>query len=547
MLLWLAGCVPAPDEAAPLVITPFEEEEGEDSASPTDDTAVDSGADSAVLPPLVEAPTLLINEVMSANTCSVGLDGTTPDYLELYNASAETVTLDRVAVWDGDGVIWVGDPAVEIAPAGWFLLYADGRTDKTDHAPFTLSAGGDTLTVAVDGQVTDRIALGLLPDDLAWARFPDGGEWDLTGYATPAASNGLGPADFVDPFLGGYTIDRLHEVNVTLDAAAISALGRSPQTYTEGGVSFDEIGVEPVGIRIRGSSTFQPIDQKPSLKIDLNRYAEGTYCGDLNKVNLLNMIYDYGFIKQWSAYHVMRQMGVVSARNGFARVSINEEYRGVYLYSEAYDDIALNTFYGYDDVEGWMIWEESGLECETDTCDDAIVQGMLRVASGPPSEAALQDLESRLDVDEALAEIAGELIVQQWDGYCAPHNFRYAWNPVTGLLAILPSSVDLTFDSPTRSVNLYSCPGSPLLDFCLGIERCASRYDEILLEYADGIEGWMDLDAQFDQIYALVAPTYADERYGYVRGEAEQIASFEQIRAYFHEMPAVIRAQVASH
>jgi len=553
-MFWLLlACATSSESPTPGVITPIGDGEdtgptvpddpsGDDTASPPD-TGESDPPD-----PVEEAPRIWINEAMSSNTCSFAVAGTMPDWVELYNDSAETVGLDEITLWDSTGAMWIGPAGESIAPGGYYVVLADGGSTGA-HAPFKLSSEGDTLSLAVRGQVTDRLGTGLLSDDVAWGRFPDGGDWDITSGGTPGVTNGMAPAEYVDPTANVYSLNALKQVSITLSDSAVASLASVPSSYVEGGVSIDGALFDPVGVRLRGSMTFQPLTGKPAFKVDLNRYDGADYCGEIKKVNLLNMYYDASMVREYMAYYVNRQLGVIAPRNAYAQVSVNDAYIGVELLSEAYDDVLLDEWFGYDNQDGYMIWEEAGLECETGECDNDLVQAYLSILNDPATDENVALLEQHLDLDESLREIAAELTLGQWDGFCAPHNFRYAYNPVTGLISILPSSLDLTFGNLgyTYGGDFFQCNGSSLLSWCLSNNSCEQRYIDILQEEAEGIEGGGDSDMQIDavmeQARLLMEPVVADETRGQYT-EEQWVEQFTAVRSYLHGLPDQIRAQI---
>lgn len=559
MLLLLLACSATPEPTTSDVIAPIDDgtpdrPDSGDSGDDGDSGEADSGdsGGGTVADPVDEAPRILLNEAMSNNDCSYGVDGSMPDWFELYNASARSVTLDRIAVWDSSGAVWMGPAGTTLEPGGYYVVLADGAATGGQHAPFNLSRDDEKLTVIVDGQVTDRLGMGWLDEDMAWARFPDGGEWDLTMGGTPGESNGVEPQVFTDGTSNLFTRDRVMRLDIDFDSAAESSLTRSPQTYVQAAVSFNGVVYDPVGVRLRGSMTFQPLTGKPAFKIDMNRYADSTYCGEMKKFNSLNMYYDASLVREYMAYYIMREFGVAAVRNTYAQVYNNSDYIGIELLSETYDDVFLDQWYGYDGGVDYMIWEESGLECEEGACDNSIVNNCIGIYNNQSAtEDNLAALEQCMDVDEVLREIATELTLGQWDGYCAPHNFRYAYNPVTGLIQVLPSSLDLTFDNLGYSYggNYFQCSGSRLLSWCLSIDSCEEQYLGILDELADRIEDdsaeGMQTDAVMDEIYALIEPLVASEtrgQYNYAQWEQQ----FGYVRTYLQALPDEIRTQVDS-
>lgn len=523
------------------------------------DTDVDDTDTDAPLPPEDPPPDVLLNEVMPKNGFSHVVDGAYPDWIELYNASALTVALDRVTITDGSGRVWMGTEG-ELAPGGFHLVYADAGTGA-DHAPFTLDGSGDTVTVAVDGWVTDRLATGELDADVSWARFPDGGQWAPTIWTTAGASNGSTPSDTLDTNSTMWGLYGVHNVNLELSTSAVSTLRSSYTTYVEGDVTIDGVTVEGVGVRLRGSSTLRTIDQKCSFKVDFNRYSEQRYRG-LKKLHLINMVWDAAHIREYISYQMFRDFGVPAIRNSYVWVTLNGTAKGLYLFSEVYDDEFLESWYGNSD--GYL-WEPgsgdfgtsvSWWDCEEGyPCDTSVITPIGQLLGQSATDANVEAMEEVLDLDSVLRMIAVEIAVGQWDGYCSPHNYRVYYNPETGLVDMMPSSVDLTFDNLgyTSYGHQYFQCGGRILSWCLSNGGCEQRYVDILNELADRIEGddpatSFELEALLDDIYVLIDDYAQDDAttgvssYSY----AQHLTDYEYIRAYLQDEPSRIRQQVSA-
>jgi hypothetical protein len=533
---------------------PDEDTESEDSGEPyvpdTDEPIVDE-----------QPQPIVFNEVMPKNRFAFTMEGGGhPDFIELFNAGFEAVALDRVTVSDGSGRVWMGIEG-NIEPGGWYLLYAD-EGEGADHAPFTLDGSGDELTIQVDGWVTDRMATGEMDADVAWARFPDGGAWAPTIWITAGESNGSAPSDDLNTDNTMFGLYGVHTVNLVLDTSDLSSLRSAYTTYVEGDIEIDGSLVESVGVRLRGSSTLRTIDQKCSFKVDFDRYEDQRFRG-AKKIHLINMIWDPAHIREYVSYYMFVEFGVAAVRNAYAWVTVNDSTeKGLYLYSEVYDDEFLEYWYGTSD--GYL-WEPgsgdftsgaSYWDCEEGyPCDASVIDPVADLMRSSATDANVEAMEEVLDLEEALRMIAVEIAVGQWDGYCSPHNYRVFYNAESGLISMMPSSVDLTFDNLGYSYghNYYSCGGG-LLAWCLSNDTCSDRYDDILLELADRIEG-DDEDTSFqltqllDDIEVLIDDYAVDDAatglsgYTYVQHQA----SFAAIRQYLIDEPERIRDQVAAH
>ncbi len=166
---------------------------------------------------------LLINEIQAANRgLSVDADGSTPDWVELYNSGEDTLDLKglRLSV---AGTYHVIDESIRVPPHGYQLLWCSGEADNgADHLGFTLPRhGGTLLLIDRDGTtISDLFTWPETRSDESIGRVPDGAmEWSPFLQATPGGSNELGirkgraigPVAF-DPMAGVFP----EQISVTL-------------------------------------------------------------------------------------------------------------------------------------------------------------------------------------------------------------------------------------------------------------------------------------------------------------------------------------------
>jgi hypothetical protein len=565
MLLLILGCTSSevPPSNSDLLVAP---DGGRDPYTEPDDDGGSGGDDTGTIttgnpdiPADVTPAALVINEVMAKNRYTLNVGGEFPDWVEVYNGTPDTVSLHEVTLEDSSGRVWMGNDADgELAPGGYLLIYADGQQTGL-HAPFTIDNEGDTLTLAVDGYVVDRIATGELGHDISWARFPDGGDWAPTIWTTPDESNGTMPSPDLNTDGTIWGLYMMHSIDIELDSAAENSLRSSPTTYVSGTVTIDGEELDPVGVRIRGSSTLRTIDQKCSFKMDTNRFADLSFRG-LKKVNFINTIWDAAHMREYISYYIFREFGVPSARNAYAWLTLNGEDKGIYMFSEAYDASFEKDWYGNSD--GYLWEPNSGdftsynsWECESDTCDSSVIAPISSLLNSTATDTAVAEMETYMDLDSVLREIAVEVAVGQWDGYCSPHNYRVYWNPETGLADIMPSSVDLTFDNLGYNYgdDYFSC-GGRVLSWCLSNSGCDAHYVDILNELADRLEGddpETSLEAleTLDAIDVLLDPYAADDAATGLTGYsyAQYVSDYEYIRSSLESEPDDIRRQIASH
>lgn len=139
--------------------------------------ALGCGASSAKAP---GSAYLHINEVVPSNHHSCTDEtGSSPDWVELYNASGADIDLDGYSLKDDT------DPLTDlervsssvIIPAGGVkVLWLDHRPDiGPTHLPFKLKSASEKLLLyGPDNGLLDRVDWSLAESDVSYARFPDG-------------------------------------------------------------------------------------------------------------------------------------------------------------------------------------------------------------------------------------------------------------------------------------------------------------------------------------------------------------------------------------
>lgn len=139
---------------------------------------------------------LCINEVCTSNKGSHSdSGGNTPDWLELYNASDTPLSLGGLGISDSadEPFRYTFPEGTVLAPEGYLLVYCDDAVYTAEgehHAPFKLSAAGETLTLTHPTLGTlDTVTVPALSEDITYGRYFDAADTLYTLTPTPAATN----------------------------------------------------------------------------------------------------------------------------------------------------------------------------------------------------------------------------------------------------------------------------------------------------------------------------------------------------------------------
>ncbi len=140
-----------------------------------------------------------------------------------------------------------------------------------------------------------------------------------------------------------FDVSVIQVVDIRLSAEAINLLHQDGRTYVKGAATINGVAFDEVGVRLKGSSTYQDLDCadglcKAAFKLRLNKYVQGQLYGGLERITLNNMVTDYTQSKEVIAYEVLRQQSQLASRSNFARVTVNGELMGLYTNLESADD-----------------------------------------------------------------------------------------------------------------------------------------------------------------------------------------------------------------
>ena len=138
-------------------------------------------------------PTLVINEFLALNgNCCTDNQGDNDDYIELFNYGNEEVNIGGLYITDdmGNQSSYYQIPDVDnstiIQPGDHLLLWADNESEQGPlHLGFKLNGTGEHLALyTADGDsLIDEISFGTQNVDIAYGRYPDGG--DNWGFMDP--------------------------------------------------------------------------------------------------------------------------------------------------------------------------------------------------------------------------------------------------------------------------------------------------------------------------------------------------------------------------
>ena len=137
---------------------------------------------------------LVISEVMASNrTALPDENGENPDWIEIWNSSANDIDLESVGLSDDELSISFLFPKMTLNAGERLIVYCDKKNQATAgkalHAKFGLSSNGETITLYdPNAYVIDSVKTPIMSSDESYARRADG-SWGLTEEFSPGYEN----------------------------------------------------------------------------------------------------------------------------------------------------------------------------------------------------------------------------------------------------------------------------------------------------------------------------------------------------------------------
>ena len=132
------------------------------------------------------------------------------------------------------------------------------------------------------------------------------------------------------------------------------------------GQTFYQVGIRTKGNTSLSSVVNDPTTDRYSLKLEFDHYVDGQTCFGLDKLILNNNYADATNMKEALCYDMFRFLGADASLYNYAEISVNGEYRGVYLALEAVEDSFLLRNYG---TEKGALYKPEGMEMGGDKQD----------------------------------------------------------------------------------------------------------------------------------------------------------------------------------
>jgi hypothetical protein len=237
-----------------------------------------------------------------------------------------------------------------------------------------------------------------------------------------------------------------------------------------------------VAVHLKGAAgSFRPVDDKPGLTLNFDKFGKGQRFHGLEKISLNNSVQDPAYITDKLSRELFEKAGVPVPRAGYAIVKLNDRALGLYVLTEGWNKQFLKRYFKntkgnlYDcgfvqDINGSLI-VNSGENPD----DHSDLKVLIAAARERDLAKRLVRLEKTLDVDRFITLLALDALLWNWDGYALNHNnYRVFHDLDSGRFVFFPHGMDQMFWKPEGPI----MPGGKGLVAVsvMQIPECRHRY-----------------------------------------------------------------------
>jgi len=225
--------------------------------------------------------------------------------------------------------------------------------------------------------------------------------------------------------------DAAHDINLreseTVDTTVIMA-----------SVSFDGVKIDSVGVKLKSNSSYTIPSEKKPMKLYFNAYKKGKTFDGLLKLNLSNEFPDPSMLRNTVAYKIFRDAGVMAPRTAFAKVYVNNKYKGLYVMIEQIDKSFLSRNLNRTGGElikglaGFLYWFPGDTLSFRDNYEiksnnnQAAWTRLIELAkkiNTTPAEVFHDSLKDIFDFDSYISVLAADIVFNNWDSYFYGQNY----------------------------------------------------------------------------------------------------------------------------
>jgi spore coat protein CotH len=250
----------------------------------------------------------------------------------------------------------------------------------------------------------------------------------------------------------------VHEINISLATVDWKATLDNPtaEEYYVATINYDGIVADNVGFRTKGNSSLRSVAQSDSerysYRIKLDKYDKSQTLEGVNEFVINNMYSDASYMREFLSYQIMGEFGLDVPEFAYVKVSINDEYQGLYLAVEAIDDSYIERQFGNNDGNLYKAEENATLSPGSESKFDqkngtdkskSDLTALIAALDSLTSENTEQ-IEQVLNIESALKMIAANAVLANFDSYNGNFSHNYYLYNDNGELVCLPWDLNMS-------------------------------------------------------------------------------------------------------
>jgi len=370
------------------------------------------------------------------------------------------------------------------------------------------------------------------------------GDGSPTGSGTDTPGD-VGSGGRADPMFSQAV---LHEVRLVMDPRDWQALRDNfrENQYYAANISIDRETATQVGVRSRGDGSRDA--NKPGLKIDFNKFVKSQEFHGYKTLVVDNVTQDRSLVRERLAYAAYEAMGIASPQIAHARLTVNDQYWGVYALIEPISKpFLMNRFREESgnlfDYEYRFNWDFSFLgsnpdeyvpepfqpETNEDKLDARGLVEFVRTVNDAREAGFAATLAPFMDVDRFLTYVATENALAERDGFVGDYGvnnfYLYQYGNSTRFV-LIPWDKDTAFIGGQWPL-MYNLEDNVLTRKLMADPAKQKVYRDAVVQAVRTAVNSRFLGPRLDQAYQQIrAAVLADTRKPYTNDDFEREIQF---------------------
>lgn len=236
-------------------------------------------------------------------------------------------------------------------------------------------------------------------------------------------------------------------------------------------VLIDGIKMDSVGVKLKSNLSYSIPSNKKPIKIYFNSFVKGRMFDGLYRLNLSNEFPDPSMLRNTVAYKIYRDAGIMAPRTSFARVYVNNKYKGLYVLIEQVDKAFFSNYFNKSGGElikalaGYLYWfaEDTmsfryNYEIKAKDTPESWTRliAFAKKINTTTANDFYDSLKTIFDLDSYISVFAADIVFNNWDSYFYGQNYYIFRDSSENRYYFLPWDYNVSLNNYDVSGSDYS-------------------------------------------------------------------------------------------